>query len=602
MTSMIVDEVVNNALDRESEGADWRNAISILTRMSALEVCSEILDRIMNVTRSFLPSLRLETTTNSWSELIILVDIAVSLFFDSLLTSQMFLPEVLHIVSLLIDVGPTELRSSVHKLLMNVCQSFSTNESLSESNKVCLEEITNIFSVQKLKFMFGFSQDKGRVLQNFSASSFLTKFCTLEHFITNIMALVDNVGSEIDARKWKAKYNKHVMDCVFTTDSFLSARATMILGILGKAGISNGLVQNLLQETMKVAADPHITDELLFFLISHSFTYSKIVEGLDPDSYLLKQLFWLSTTFAQSPNIIFYQGGLLFMSNCAKRICLSNCQDGTASLVSVLFDSRQFADSILAELEAMNDMRWTKDNLCHILINLISKGLLVPYIKVTSLECLKLFFKLMFYDSMCESKPLHLNFMFFLYLVLRPIHFTQLLDEVDLVPKFVSLDGQNKVPSEMVGWLESNSKSSNVTLYQGAAFFATGMSDEPSKLRFLSQVRHLAKSKPEIVFKFYPVIQPELRRLASLETSSELVKTAFDVIRLVVVHKSYFKLDEFKKNTDKFLEEMGLRGIKQIEFKTVTKEVMSGVEGNLHVIYKRKKLVAMITSRMTCQM
>ena len=47
---------------------------------------------------------------------------------------------------------------------------------------------------------------------------------------------------------------------------------------------------------------------------------------------------------------------------------------------------------------------------------------------------------------------------------------------------------------------------------------------------------------------------------------------------------------------------MGLRGIKQIEFKTVTKEVMSGVEGNLHVIYKRKKLVAMITSRMTCQM
>ncbi|SCU84295.1 LAMI_0C06964g1_1 [Lachancea mirantina] len=596
LVGVLVDEIINHSLDRESEGADWKNGISLITRVSTVEVCSEIIHRILKLTRSFLPSLKLEASTNSWSELIILVNVCVALFFDSLLLAEMFLPEVLYIVSLLIDVGPSELRSSLHKLLMNVSQSLSTNETLTDEQRARIDDINSVFARHKMKFMFGFSQDKGRLLQNFSASSFLTKFTTLECLIQNIITLIEN-ASITDSSQWKAKFSKYVMDSVFNVDSFLSARAVMIIGIMGQVGISESLCKSLLRQTIKVIAEPYVSDELLFFTISHAFTYSKIVQGLKEDSTLLRQLFWLATTFTQSSNTIFYHGGMLFMANAVKRIFSLKEKDGS-SLQAILFEGRSFAEKDLIELESMSNLRWTEENFPHIILNMISKGLLIPYIKVNAVECLSLFFSLSKQKLNENKRKDYMCYLLFLYLVLRPSKLKALLDEEGLMENVVHLDDQNCAPSELLDWLESDSKNSLVALYQASVYFASGVSDELSKIRYLLLVNNMAKKKPLKLFKIYSLIRNELRRISALDVQSEFPNLVFSIAQTMVKHEEYFEHDDSLDETIAYLEKRGLGGLAMVEFESSSMEIMSNIRTNPYAVYEAKKLTLTILSKM----
>lgn len=81
LTDIIVDEVINHALERDSENRDWKKTISLLTVLPTTEVANNIIQKILAKIRSFLPSLKLEAMTQSWSELTILVKISIHVFF-----------------------------------------------------------------------------------------------------------------------------------------------------------------------------------------------------------------------------------------------------------------------------------------------------------------------------------------------------------------------------------------------------------------------------------------------------------------------------------------------------------------------------------------
>ncbi|AET40083.1 RasGAP domain-containing protein Ecym_5324 [Eremothecium cymbalariae DBVPG len=598
LVELIFEELIHHCVDRDSEGTEWKKVLFILTRIPTTAVCGLVVNKIRNICNSFLPTLTLEASTHSWSELIISVEMAVSLFFDSLLLSQMYLPEVLCIVSLLIDVGPTELRSALHRLLMNVCQSFANDEMLSETNKQNIDTVSNIFSRQKLKFMFGFSQDKGRVLQNFSASSFLTKFTTLEYFINNMLMLIDN-ASLTDSYFWKTKYVKYVLDVVSNVESFLSSRAMMIMGIVATSGIKDGLCRKLLLHTMKIMGAPWLTEDLLFYAISHVFAYTKMVGGLDPTSNLVPQLFWLATAFVRSPNAMLYQGGLLLMANSAKRLCPSETasRQESRSIVKYLYEQRAFARGIIEDIESVLHIRLTEANFDHVLIYFISKGLLVPLVRSTSTETLITFFKISYNELPYHGNNHYLVYMLFVFLVQRPDHYERLVNKVGLKSQMVYLDDVTKINQCLLDWLKSENENATIALYQCALYFTSRNADEPSKLRFLLLLKYLASNSPSMVFKVYPIIREELGRINAYDRTSNTVGVAFFVIRLMVVQRDYLKLDDIDLDMKNFLEQKGLTGISDIEFETATNDYMSLNKLQAEKLYQRKQQLVKIINR-----
>lgn len=598
----IINEVVSHCMDRAAEGVDWHPACKILLRAPTLDITGIIIKRVLDITHSFLPNLKEETNVNSWTELIILVHLTSSLFCDSPLLVEIYMPEVLYIVSLLIDVGSTEMRSSLHKLLMNACQSLLSNESLPKYNRRNLYEIQKIFSDQKMKIMFGFSQERGRVLQNFSASSFLTKFTTLEHFVNNVMSLMDN-GSVINVEQWKTRYFQFIMGTVFQVQSFLSARAMMILGIISKEGISDGLLINLLHQTMRIVAIPEVNDEQLFFTISTFFTYTKAVRGVDPQSPLLPKLFWLASSISFSVNVMIYQSGLLFMSSTAQHLSLGNMEriekgETPEPLIKQLIGSRTFADDILRQVEAMSDLKVTEQNFSHVMINLIGKGLLIPYTRSSSLSSLMIFFKLFYFELMYGPNEDYLIFMFFIFILQRPAVFFKCMEDVDMDTNVCNLDEGNRIHKNLLDWLVSSSPDAQMALYQSSIYFSSKATDEQSKSRFMLVYKYLMEKNPKAAFKLYPFVLSELRRLSKYSNNSSTMILAFEIIKMAVKSSEYLRLPEIERAMYKTLEERGLRGIKNIPFENeALNDVMAGIRENPVVTYERKKLAVMIISR-----
>ncbi|CAI4776024.1 BDM_1a_G0048530.mRNA.1.CDS.1 [Saccharomyces cerevisiae] len=601
LTDIIVDEVINHALERDSENRDWKKTISLLTVLPTTEVANNIIQKILAKIRSFLPSLKLEAMTQSWSELTILVKISIHVFFETSLLVQMYLPEILFIVSLLIDVGPRELRSSLHQLLMNVCHSLAIDSALSQDHRNNLDEISDIFAHQKVKFMFGFSEDKGRILQIFSASSFASKFNILDFFINNILLLME-YSSTYEANVWKTRYKKYVLESVFTSNSFLSARSIMIVGIMGKSYITEGLCKAMLIETMKVIAEPKITDEHLFLAISHIFTYSKIVEGLDPNLDLMKHLFWFSTLFLESRHPIIFEGALLFVSNCIRRLYMAQFEnESETSLISTLLKGRKFAHTFLSKIENLSGIVWNEDNFTHILIFIINKGLSNPFIKSTAFDFLKMMFRNSYFEHQINQKSDHyLCYMFLLYFVLNCNQFEELLGDVDFEGEMVNIENKNTIPKILLEWLSSDNENANITLYQGAILFKCSVTDEPSRFRFALIIRHLLTKKPICALRFYSVIRNEIRKVSAFEQNSDCVPLAFDILNLLVTHSESNSLEKLHEESIERLTKRGLSIVTSSGIFAKNSDMMIPLDVKPEDIYERKRIMTMILSRMSC--
>ncbi|EJS44753.1 ira1p [Saccharomyces arboricola H-6] len=602
LTNIIVEEIVSHALDRDSENRDWMKAVSILTSFPTTEIACQIIEKLINMIKSFLPSLVVEASVHSWSELTILSKISVSIFFESPLLSQMYLPEILFVVALLIDVGPSEIRISLYELLMNVCHSLTNNESLPERNRKNLDIVCATFSRQRLNFISGFSQEKGRVLPNFVASSFSSKFGTLDLFTKNIMLLME-YGSVSESAQWETKFKKYLMDAIFGHRSFFSARAMMILGIMSKSHISLFLCKELLVETMKVFAEPVVDDEQMFIIIAHIFTYSKIVEGLDASSSLMKELFWLATICVESPHPLLFEGGLLFMVNCLKRLYTVHLKldFNGKTLAKKLMESRKFAGKLLTKLESYDGCIWNEDNFPHIILGFISNGLSIPVVKGAALDCLQALFKNTFYERRSNPQSSdYLCYLFLLHLVLNPEQLSSLLLEIGFEDELVPLDNNtHKVPLTLINWLVSDSEKSNIVLYQGALLFSCIMSDEPCKYRFALLIRYLLKTNPICVFRFYTLARKELRRLSTLEQSSKAVALSFELIGMLVTHSEFNHLEEFNDEMTELLEKRGLSVVRPLD--AFNHDNLEKFKRDHHVsIYERKRLATMIIARMSC--
>ncbi|KAL3241122.1 Inhibitory regulator protein IRA2 [Nakaseomyces bracarensis] len=600
LSAIIVEEFITHALDRDSENRDWKKAVSLLTAFPTVEVACQVIGKLMDIINSFLPSLKMEVFVHSWSELEILVKISVSLFFESPLLTQMCLPEVLFIISLLIDIGPTHIRYCLHELLMNICHSLMINSSLPKENSEKLDQICTLFSRQKLNFMSGFSQEKGRILPTFSASSFSSKFGTLDHFVTNVFKLME-YGSISESAQWKTKYKKYLMGCIFNHESFLSARAMMILGIIGKEDTTEILCRDLLAETMKIFAEPVVTDEQLFVGISHIFTYSKIVAGLDPAGEMLSRMFWLSTVFVESSHPILFEGGLQFMINCLNYLYEYHFKNGANNtlLAEHLMEKRKFASFLLDELEGHSDCLWTKDNFDHLILGFITRGLSLAVLRGVALECLVTICKYSYREHTVISKAKHyLNYLFFLFLVSSQDSFLSLLEEFGIDDEFVELDDNNKAPKSLIDWISSDNECANITLYQGAMLFASTASDEPSKLRFELLTRYLLNVNPDAVFRYYFVTRQELRRISTLEQQSDCSSVAFEIVGMLVMYDEFDELDKYNDRSVQLLKSRGLLSLTKINvFGRTFEDIMTSLQDNSALIYHRKRLTTLIISK-----
>ena len=603
LANLIVTEIMNHCLERDSENKDWSGITDLLTGFPTVVLATEIVNRLMYTVRYSLPAVKIETNNQSWAELKILVHITAFLFFESTLLVQMYLPEVLYIISILIDIGPVELRTLIYELLMNVCNSLSINSILPSEKKQQLDDITSHFSTYKLKYIFGFSQYKGNVLPSFGTGSFSIKFNILDSFVNNILLLMDSPAS-YEKYQWSSKYKKYMSELVFTSNPFLSSRAMMILGIAGKSYTSKKLMKNLLVRSMWVISNPTVSSDNVFMVLSHAYAYSKIVGGLEASFETMIQLFWLSMCLVYSNHPAIFESGLIFMSQCSLRLYKYHFKYGAElkTLVQELLDGREFAESFLREIEKFFNIKWSEDNFVSIIVAFISRGLSIPSIRANATDCLINIFKNAYLQYQLYPDAVQFrSYMFSLFLTADTDHFVEILNEVGYDGGMVVMNEQCKLPTILEEWLCSDTPSSNDALYQGAMIFKNKNIDEPTKFKFLLVMQLLLDREPICLFRFYGAISTEMRRITSVEHNPKWIPIIFQIMGEVV---RYSQFHDFNKCNITSIERIQETGLDVILHSQITEknqdELRDQFLKDLDRILVQKRVVTRILARLTC--
>lgn len=602
LTVHIVDELITYAIERDSENKNWKTIIALLTGFPTVELASQLIKRLLNLVNTFLSSLSLDSHTHSWSELTILSEISVSLFFEAPLLCQMFLPELLFVISILIDLGPITLRFTLHKLLMNICHSLIINESLDVINRKKISDISANFSRQKLNLINGFSKDKGSIISTFNTSSFTGKIAALESFTQSIISLMEST-SESEVAYWKTKYKKYVMDTVFGHVSFLSGRAMIILGVLGKPYTSLHLCRDLFKESMKVFALPNINNESTFITIAHIFAYSRMAEGIDPSSGVLEELFWFSTGLIQTYHPVIFECSLWLLTTCVRRLSTyKEEQDIKESLMQLLIHSKDFSGNLLDKLEDYTGNTWSIDNFPHLIISILIKGLSIPALKGYVQDTIKSLLCITYQTYQKDKKDkLYLSYLFLVYLLRSNEEFNDIIKEMEFDDGVLNLDNAHTIPKVLIEWLMSEDQSASILLYQCTLFFVTTFCDENGKYRFLLIIRLLLQQNPESVYGVYFMMRKELRRLASFEQHAESINVSFDIMNLLVEHTDFSCLVIRSNETEQLLKDRGLDFIINFEMFDVNNLLARrSIEKNQETLLNKKKIITMLLSRMTC--
>ena len=605
LTSFLVDEIVNHCLERDSENKDWMGATVLLTSFPTVEVVAEVVQKLINCIISFLPSLKVEASTQSWSEISILVRLSIYLFYEATFMAQMFLPEVLFVIALLIDVGPLDLRQSLHELLMNICGSLVISPLLTDAQRKELDNLIWDFTRHKPKFMLGFNQFKSSIMPNFPYGSFSSRINTLDIFVTNVLKLM-NYGPVRETAHWKERFVRCLSDIVIKNDSFLSARAMMVLGICRKNSASHLFCKSLLIESAKVFAIPNVTDEVLFSTVIQGFTYSKIVEGLDPSTPLLKQLFWLSVELIYSPIPTIFESGLVLMTSCIRRLYDFHFSSGIdrSTIIAQLLEVKNSLSPFMNEIERAQGTMWNKENFVIIVMSFINRGLLTPFIKPNALESLKECFRLGYKEYQRFPDEQHyVGYIFLLFLVCSPEQFIEVLQNVGFEGEMVNLDSRNKFPVSLVEWLTSESDGSIAAFYQGAMLFKNRGVEDSTKMRLLLVINYILNINPHCVFRFYGLIREEFRMSTALQPNAVPIPAVFEIIRKVFKHEEYSHLDYYVHEMEERLTKSGLKIVIDTQSNDVSLDsLLKTLLEHPEVLQNRKRHIVQTICRIVASM
>lgn len=120
-------------------------------------------DRVQTIAQTYLrPSATLSENT-AWLDICTLARLTLILSFSptASLDAQLFLPELSHIITLLLGSGPLLMRQTVYGILVNVLQSLATSPASGEMDTQALAGLLSRVQTAEVMGWFGLAQNPG---------------------------------------------------------------------------------------------------------------------------------------------------------------------------------------------------------------------------------------------------------------------------------------------------------------------------------------------------------------------------------------------------------------------------------------------------------
>ncbi|KAG0375555.1 MAG: hypothetical protein J3R72DRAFT_528012 [Linnemannia gamsii] len=274
-----------------------------LVTLSSVSISGKVISRLRKViSKTGLKPMRQLTDHPSWTEIGVLVRFCMNLSFNDTKDVLNFLPEVCHIVTLLVAAGASVVRSAVHGMVTNIVQALATTIPTSEPNHAKLLDLLQELSENKYRMLFGLSRSYSNsyvispeTLKDFNEPMPLS---WLDNICKSLMDVIE-LGSPTNdaANAARARWMGLVTSTAFQFNPAIQPRAFVALGCLAREEVDDDLLYQILVAlrgalAMFTEADTNLIASIVMCL-------TNIAVNLPAESRYLQHLFWLGLSIVE---------------------------------------------------------------------------------------------------------------------------------------------------------------------------------------------------------------------------------------------------------------------------------------------------------------
>lgn len=300
LLEIFLDELIKSSLSYGAPAETVETISSVMVGLGTISLRGKIFSRLRRVlNRSSLRPTRFLPDNAVWAEICVLLQFCLALSFDCGVQSQMFLPEVFHIVTMLANTGGQDVRMLVYRLLVNTihaaCSSFALDDVRLAKLRASLDSLSEprgeLFSLSPLLARDGgtapASQDSGSTLS------------ATENLAAALFDICSTAAPSVDlGNAWRSRWMSLVASTAFQNNPAVQPRAFTVMGYLAREEVDDDLLYQVLV-ALRNSVHQFGDDGNSEMLVSIITSLSKMMTKLPSASRYGLQLFWLAMSLVR---------------------------------------------------------------------------------------------------------------------------------------------------------------------------------------------------------------------------------------------------------------------------------------------------------------
>ncbi|KAJ3039290.1 Ras GTPase activating protein ira2 [Rhizophlyctis rosea] len=317
----------------------------------------------------------------TWNEIAVLLRFVLMLSFNDRLNVRQFLPELFHVVSMLVGIGTPIVRSSVHGIVVNTVQTLCTAGDLDQTSLTTLGVLLSELSDEKTCGLFGLGPvgmgpSQFGVTTDWAVSTSNSAFLfsgeslngevvrdvplgSLETIVNSLLDVMTYGAADAElSATWKSRWMSLIASTAFQYNPAIQPRAFIALGCLARDDVDDDLLYQIL-----VALRGALTlfeDNECHLIVSIIMSLSNIVAGLPEDSRYLRPIFWLATALIQIGHQPIFHSAVTLLTVVLRTLNGQGCFD-EEGMVAPLLRAREPIHDVASELDAAVGIHFPAD-------------------------------------------------------------------------------------------------------------------------------------------------------------------------------------------------------------------------------------------------
>lgn len=292
---VFLEELIKAALTLGVMEHSTESLSSIVGAVGTVTLRAKVISRLRKaLNRTSLRPTKYLPDNAAWAEICTLLHFCLSLSFDNGPQTQLYLPEIFHIVTMLANTGSAEVRLLVHRLLINTIHAACTSFVLDDAKLSKLRgSLDGLSDTKKDNISIPPSSARDAASMSTIQESGPVLAAT-EILASSLFEICSLAAPSVDvSNAWKARWMSLVASTAFQNNPAIQPRAFAVMGCLAREEVDDDLLYQVLvalRNSVSRLGDENNGDMFISIVTSLSQMMSKLPSA----SRYGMQLFWLA--------------------------------------------------------------------------------------------------------------------------------------------------------------------------------------------------------------------------------------------------------------------------------------------------------------------